>query len=485
MIGRSSLPRRRLAALVSLLVATLFAVGPVGAQTLQPAANGRINVTATFRGQPVGNLAVLINNSATNPNTINNFDGANFTGAGGTYSRDLPRGNYDVHVADYPNNNSVYGSQVIYEINLPDGGNVNVAFELDQPAGSITGVVTRPDGSPAAGVLVDAFGSSAAGDTAPFGWGNVRTGADGSYTLGRLRPNEYYVIFASEIGYRIEGTPVRAGQTTTNVNLPNPGPYGFVGGGGSGGGGGTLPGGLPAGSLPTLGGHVPVVGDWDGNGTDTPGVRADIHFLLLNSIRTAVDPDVVASFGAPEHLPLSGDWDGNGSDTIGVWAGGWFLLKNSNTSGGDPDIAALFGNPDAVPLVGDWDGDGRDSIGMWSGGTFFLSNGQKTTGAADLVFAYGNPTSVPLVGDWDGDGTDTVGIWENGTFFFRNSNTAGFGEVTSTFGNPDDVPLVGDWDGNGTDTVGIRRGSTFAVSNVLSGRVDAEVVYGAPTSVRR
>lgn len=474
------LRRRALLLIVALVATSLLSTVPAAAEPLGPAATGRVNVLATFRGQPVGQLAVLINNSATNPNQVNNFDGTNFTGADGRYSFDVPAGNFDVHVAEWPVNNATYGSQVIYEIPVPDGGAVDLAFELDQPAGAMTGVVTGPDGSPAAGVQVDAFGSSAAGDGAPFGWGSTQTAADGTYTINRLRPNGHYVVFAPGLGYRVEGVPVQAGLRTTGANLPSLGALGFVADP-------SLPIGTPAGSLPTLSGHVPVVGDWNGNGQTTLGVRAGIHFLLLNSIRDAADADIAAAFGAPEHLPLAGDWDGDGTDTIGVWGGGWFLLSNENASGADADIAAVFGDPDMIPLVGDWDGDGRDTIGVWKNGTFLLSNGTTTTNVADIVVEFGGPSGVPLVGDWDGDGIDTVGTWLNGTFSLRNSNTPGPADLVTRFGEATDVPLVGDWDGNGTDTVGLRRGGHFIVSNVNTdpGRVDAYVAYGAPTVVRR
>jgi len=38
-------------------------------------------------------------------------------------------------------------------------------------------------------------------------------------------------------------------------------------------------------------------------------------------------------YGNPNLRPLIGDWDGDGTETVEVWAGGTFALKNSNGSG--------------------------------------------------------------------------------------------------------------------------------------------------------
>ena len=74
----------------------------------------------------------------------------------------------------------------------------------------------------------------------------------------------------------------------------------------------------PRGSLPTLRGDLPVVGDWNGDGTDTIGVFRNGTWFLRNSN----DPgpvDVAFSWGARSQIPVVGDWNGDGTDTIGVY----------------------------------------------------------------------------------------------------------------------------------------------------------------------
>lgn len=235
------------------------------------------------------------------------------------------------------------------------------------------------------------------------------------------------------------------------------------------------------GTVATLSGDVPVVGDWDGNGTTTIGIRRDGQFHLRNTNTSGI-ADVAANFGAPRDVPLAGDWDGNGTVTIGVWRLGTFFLRNTNSTG-PTDIVVVFGDPDDVPIVGDWDGDGITTVGVWREGQFLLRN-TNTTGVAETAVVYGDATDLPVVGDWDGNGTTTVGVARLGRFLLRNTNTSGTADLTLLFGDNGDVPLAGDWDGNGTSTVGVRRGTTFFLRNTnTTGIADLTVPYGAATVV--
>ncbi len=48
----------------------------------------------------------------------------------------------------------------------------------------------------------------------------------------------------------------------------------------------------------------PVVGDWDGDGDDTVGVKA-VSTWSLNNENDTGPVDLTLSFGAPDDLPLS------------------------------------------------------------------------------------------------------------------------------------------------------------------------------------
>ena len=200
-------------------------------------------------------------------------------------------------------------------------------------------------------------------------------------------------------------------------------------------------------------------------------------FILSNS-NTAAQADVVVPFGGTGDLPVVGDWDGNGSWTIGLYrpSNNTFYLRNSNTYG-NADLTIPFGAPGDIPVVGDWDGNGTTTIGVYrpSIGTFYLRN-TNSIGPVDVTISYGSSGDIPVIGDWDGNGTATIGVYRpsDSFFYLRNSNTGGPADVSVALGGTGDIPKVGDWDGNGTVTIGVYRPSdtTFYLRNSNT--------YGAP-----
>jgi hypothetical protein len=159
-------------------------------------------------------------------------------------------------------------------------------------------------------------------------------------------------------------------------------------------------------------------------------------------------------------LPIVGDWDGNGTDTIGLFdpSVSRFYLRNSNTSG-YAELTFDYGpgnHAGWLPIAGDWDGTGSDSVGLFDpvASVIYLRN-SNTTGYADLTFCYGpgdNAGWKPITGDWNGDGIDTVGLFEPSAsgFYLRNTNTRGFADVTFAYGpgnNAGWLPIANDWNG--------------------------------------
>lgn len=113
-------------------------------------------------------------------------------------------------------------------------------------------------------------------------------------------------------------------------------------------------------------------------------------FYLRNSNSTG-PPDLSIPYGAVGDLPVVGDWDGNGSTTIGLYrpSNSTFYLRNSNSTG-VPDVTAPYGASGDIPLVGDWDGNGTTTIGVFrpSNNTFYLRN-NNSSGFAELIVPYG------------------------------------------------------------------------------------------------
>ncbi|HEX2072118.1 MAG TPA: hypothetical protein VHF90_10780 [Thermoleophilaceae bacterium] len=206
-------------------------------------------------------------------------------------------------------------------------------------------------------------------------------------------------------------------------------------------------------------GDVPVAGDWNNDGIDTPGmVRGNVWHLRNWS--TSGGTELSFTYGSSGMAPIAGDWDNDGTDTPGMYSAGNWYLRNSNSTGtANLTFQYSSGAPGTVPLMGDWNNDGTDTPAVRISNHWYLRN-SNSTGVANLSLDYGNSTThLALAGDWDGDGVTTPGVYDTSTqtFYLRNSNTTGAADVSFTWGSAGDRPIVGDWNGDGIDTVGLVR----------------------------
>ena len=173
-------------------------------------------------------------------------------------------------------------------------------------------------------------------------------------------------------------------------------------------------------------------------------------------------------FGNPGDYPFMGDWDGDGVETPGLYrqSDGYAYLRNSNTEG-IADIKFFFGNPGDVPIAGDFNGDGYDTLSIYrpSNQAFYIINklGESDggLGAADFSYVFGNPGDKPFVGDFDGDGVETAGLHRESTglVYFRNSHTQGNADAQFIFGDPGDRLIAGDWNDDGNFSPALFRPS--------------------------
>ncbi|MEX2323550.1 MAG: SBBP repeat-containing protein [Acidimicrobiia bacterium] len=199
-------------------------------------------------------------------------------------------------------------------------------------------------------------------------------------------------------------------------------------------------------------------------------------------------------FGNPGDFPIVGDWDCDGDDTPGMYrqSDGFVYLRNSNTQG-IADIRFFLGNPGGLPIVGDFNADGCDTVSIYrpSEGRFFIINalGQNDggLGAAEFSYYFGNPGDKPFVGDFNGDGTETVGLHRESTglVYFRNTHTQGVADSQFIFGDPGDRLIAGDWGiVDGVDTPAVFRPSTttfyFRHTNT-QGNADSQFTWGSTT----
>ena len=198
-------------------------------------------------------------------------------------------------------------------------------------------------------------------------------------------------------------------------------------------------------------------------------------------------------FGNPGDFPIMGDWDCDGIDTPGMYrqSDGFVYLRNTNTAG-IGDIRFFFGNPGDVPLAGDFDGDGCDTVSIYrpADARFYIINDlgadEGGLGAAETDYLFGNSGDKPFVGDFDGDGVETVGLHRESTglVYFRQSHTQGPADAQFIYGDPGDRLVAGDWNGNGGDSPALfRPGNTtcyFRFTNT-QGLADDEFVFGEPS----
>jgi hypothetical protein len=197
-----------------------------------------------------------------------------------------------------------------------------------------------------------------------------------------------------------------------------------------------------------------LVGDWDGNRTDTLAVRRDRTYYFNNRL-AAGEASTVMTYGKSDDVALVGDWDGDGKDTIAVRRGNVYYFSN-RLANGEASTVITYGRVDDAVLVGDWDGDGRDTLAVRRGNVYYFNN-KLADGQASTVLSYGTTDDAVLVGDWNGDGKDTLAVRRGRTYYVQNSLQGGKADKIINYGWATDSSLVGDWDGNGTDTPGVRR----------------------------
>jgi serine protease len=145
-------------------------------------------------------------------------------------------------------------------------------------------------------------------------------------------------------------------------------------------------------------GDIPIAGDFDGDGCDTLSLYrvAEGRYYIINRLGSADRglgrADQAFYFGNPGDTPFMGDWDGDGIETPGLRrsSNGFVYLRHSNTQG-PAEINYFYGDPGDIVFTGDWDGDGDDTLGLYrtSTGTVYLRN-TNSTGVAHYTIGVGS-----------------------------------------------------------------------------------------------
>src|SRR5262249_24623956 len=171
----------------------------------------------------------------------------------------------------------------------------------------------------------------------------------------------------------------------------------------------------------------------------------------LHNVNAASPPNPAPfQYGGRGWVGVIGDWDGNGTETIGAFdpATATWYLRNSN-SPGLPDVTPFqYGVPGWIPVVGGWNASGHTGIGVFGPvtATWYLRN-EVSPGLPDaghfLDRARGGSTGV---GDWTG--SLGIGVFDPGTatWYLHSSLRSGLPDAgVFQFGAPGWIPVSADW----------------------------------------
>lgn len=221
------------------------------------------------------------------------------------------------------------------------------------------------------------------------------------------------------------------------------------------------------------GGGVQHFGSIVGKNDHVGLYRSSTYTFLLRDTNTSGAPFITATvaLATAADVPIVGDWNGDGIDTPGLYRSttGVFYLweKWRGLSIATPDHVFSFGALGDRPVVGDWDGDGKDGIGTFrpSTGALYFKNRIDGASSFDYVVGFGAVASdISLAGDWNGDGNASGGFFRPGNTTFYLANRLGNGSVpvdgTYGLGGRNDQPFAGDWNHAGFNGLGVYRPST-------------------------
>jgi subtilisin family serine protease len=149
-------------------------------------------------------------------------------------------------------------------------------------------------------------------------------------------------------------------------------------------------------------GDLPLAGDFNGDGCDTVSLYrpSEGRFYVIDQLGSG-DAGLGAAeysyyFGNPGDAPFMGDWNGDGIDTPGLRrpSNGFVYLRHTNSQG-IGEVEYFYGDAGDIVFTGDWDHDGDDTLGLYrpSNGTVYLRN-TNDTGIAHSSFGVGGGMQV-------------------------------------------------------------------------------------------
>lgn len=197
------------------------------------------------------------------------------------------------------------------------------------------------------------------------------------------------------------------------------------------------------------GAELPLAGDVDADGRSDLGLfnPADGNWQFDTDLDGAADLSLVLPETGSGGWPLLGDWDGDGGDSPAVFDQQSALWRFYD---GDGNLLQTLeaGLPGDIPLAGDWNGDGRDTIGVYrpESGEVDLEN--TLTGPLSGVDFYAPKNSQPVAGHWAGLLLDTLAFFNDGAwqpYYWNRDGEPVLQPEGFTLGATGDQPLAGNW----------------------------------------
>jgi hypothetical protein len=142
-------------------------------------------------------------------------------------------------------------------------------------------------------------------------------------------------------------------------------------------------------------------------------------------------------FGQANDVPVLADFDGDGTDEITVFRpsdGNWYFFDTVTRQ----TTTLKFGQAGDVPVVADYTADGIADVAIWrpsTGDWWFLN---RQTGAQTPV-QFGQWGDKPQPADYDGDGRADLAVFRSGIWWIRNSSDGSVKLVQ--WGLSNDVPV--------------------------------------------
>ncbi len=228
-------------------------------------------------------------------------------------------------------------------------------------------------------------------------------------------------------------------------------------------------------------GDVPVVGNWEGTGTDGIAIFRpwtgywyfdyNLDGVIDNSFR----------FGKYGDQIITGDWNGNGKESIAIfrpWTGYWYFDYNLD---GAIDNSFRFGKYGDQIITGDWNGNGKESIAIFRPASGYWYFDYNLDGVVDNSYRFGKYGDQIVTGDWNGNGKESIAIFRpsNGYWYF-DYDLDGNVDTSFYFGKAGDIPVTGNWNNDSTTDAGIFRPSdgNWYLDTTQKGVIDTQFQFG-------